>query len=92
MALAFLFEHAEGTQEQYDQIWEKLQMDNIPASGLLFHVEGPMEGGWRTVDVWESQEACDTFFRERLGPALQAAGVTGTIHPQVWAVHHILPQ
>ena len=30
-----------------------------------------MDGGLRVVDVWESQEALDTFVRDQLMPALQ---------------------
>ena len=31
-----------------------------------------MEGGWRVVDVWESEGHFDRFFSERLQEALQA--------------------
>jgi quinol monooxygenase YgiN len=48
-----------------------------------------MEGGWRVVDVWESQEALDKFFQEKLGQALQEAGLA-TLQPQVWPVHTLL--
>src|SRR5438309_7731929 len=30
---------------------------------------------WRVVDVWESEEALDKFFQEKLGQALQEAGL-----------------
>ena len=30
-----------------------------------------MEGGWRVVDVWESQQAFETFFNSKLKKALQ---------------------
>jgi hypothetical protein len=37
-------------------------------------VSGAIPGGWRVLSIWESQEAFDTFRRERLAPALQQAG------------------
>ncbi len=48
-----------------------------------------MEGGWRIVDVWESQEAVNKFFQEKLGPALQEAGIAAA-PPQFWPVHNML--
>ena len=87
MPVAFLQEIPGATQEQYDQVVESLR--GKTAEGRIFHVAGPMEGGWRVVDVWESQEAVNTFFQELLGPALQAAGVAAT-PPQFWPVHNML--
>jgi len=72
MAVAFLQELPGTTQEQYDQVREAFR--GKTAEGRIFHVAGPMEGGWRIVDVWESQEAVNKFFQE-LGPAAQAAGM-----------------
>ena len=89
MALAFLFEFPGVTQEQYDQVIEILQRGGKTAEGRLFHIAGPMEGGWRVVDVWESQEAVNTFFQEKLGPALQEAGIAAA-PPQFWPVHNML--
>ena len=89
MALMFLFEFPGGRQEQFDQVLEKLQLGGKSPPGQIFHVEGPMEGGWRVVDVWESQEAIDKFFQGKLGQALQEAGITAP-QPQIWPVHLIL--
>ena len=89
MALAFLQEVPGMTQEQYDQVLETLQRGGKTAEGRIFHVAGPMEGGWRVVDVWESQEAVNKFFQEQLGPALQEAGVAAP-QPQFWPVHNML--
>ena len=88
MAVAFLVDASGTTQERYDQVIETLQRAGITAQGRIFHVAGPMEGGWRIVDVWESQEAVNKFFQE-LGPALQAAGIAAT-PPQFWPVHNML--
>jgi quinol monooxygenase YgiN len=89
MALAFLFELPGTTQEQYDQVIEKLQLGGRTYPGQLFHVAGPMEGGWRVVDVWESQEAADKFLQAKLGQAFQEVGIAPT-QPKVWPVHNIL--
>src|SRR4051812_47146961 len=75
MAIGIVIEIPGGTRAQYDQVMEKLQLgDSLPPGGL-YHVAGPMEGGWRVVDVWESQEAFDAFLHSKLGRAIQEAGV-----------------
>src|SRR5215470_1578724 len=90
MALAFLFEIPGVTEAQQDQIMEHLQRGGKTAQGRIFHLDGPMEGGWRILDVWESQEALNTFFQEALGPTLQALGLALAQPRQVWTVHNSL--
>ena len=86
MAIAMLFEVPGLTPEQYDAAVREV---GLPAPGQIFHVAGPMEGGWRVLEVWESQEAADTFFRERLEQALQNASITA-VQPKVFQVHNIV--
>lgn len=45
--------------------------DPVP-NGLLLHVAGPTLVGFRTIEVWESQEAWLRFARERLTKLLAA--------------------
>ena len=85
MAIATLAEVPSLTQEQYDDAVREV---GLPAPGQIFHLAGPMEGGWRVLEVWESQEAADTFF-QRLGPALQNAGITD-VQPKVFEVYNIV--
>jgi quinol monooxygenase YgiN len=78
-----------GTQEQYDAVLEQLNLSgNMPPGGIS-HAAGPIEGGWRVVEVWESEEAADAFFREQLDQALRNAGVP---EPQLetWTVYKTL--
>jgi hypothetical protein len=42
--------------------------------GLLWHANGPVEGGYRTVGAWVSREARDAFIENTIRPALEAAG------------------
>jgi hypothetical protein len=41
-----------------------------PVTGLIAHVSGPYEAGWRIIDVWETEADEDRFHAERLGPAI----------------------
>lgn len=52
-----------------------------PIAGLVAHVSGPSQTGWRIIDVWESEEAWKNFNTERLGPALRVA-TQGSPPPQ----------
>src|ERR1700712_1213322 len=47
------------------------EVGDAPIEGLIAHVSGPMHGGWRIIDVFESFEAYQRFMRERLGPAMR---------------------
>lgn len=69
------------SSEQYDQVMRELGLalhDDFGANwpeGIISHVAGGRpDGGWTVVDIWESQEAFDKFFNDRLGPALGAVG------------------
>jgi heme-degrading monooxygenase HmoA len=89
MAVGFIISFPGGTQEQYDTVLEQLNLGGRMAPGGIFHAAGPTEEGWRVVDVWESQEAFDTFLHERLYQAMQNAGMS---RPQVetWPVYSVL--
>jgi hypothetical protein len=55
--------------------------------GLLVHVAGQGQNGFRVVDVWESEEAFRRF-GEKLLPVLQAIGVEG--QPEVYLAHTLV--
>jgi hypothetical protein len=46
-----------------------------PVEGLLSHSAGESPSGFRVVDVWESQEACEAF-GQHLRPVLEEIGIT----------------
>lgn len=74
MALAILSEIPDLTQEQYEMVVRKVNEAGSPA-GALFHAGGPIEGGYRAIEVWETPEAVEAFYSsERLRQA--TAGLT----------------
>lgn len=89
MALTFMMEFPGLTQQQYNQILDRLQPDRRPFQGELLHVAGPMEGGWSVVEIWESQDAFDRFIQEKMVPVLQEAGVRPS-QPKVVPVYNIM--
>ena len=89
MAVAMLLEWPGQTQEQYEQLMKHVALDADPPEGGLFHVAGPMPGGWRVVDIWESEEAFERFAQARLRPAVHRVGIPDMPDPQFYPVEGV---
>ncbi len=76
MAVGLLFDGV-GTQEQYEQVFNEVMPNGEAFPGLLSHHAGPSENGFCVIETWESQEALQRFFEERLGQALARANMQG---------------
>jgi hypothetical protein len=87
VAIAMLVDNPDGSQELYTRLRRQLELE-APAGGIL-HVAGPSpNGGWRVIEVFESDAAAGRFLAERFGPALEAVGFAGRRpEPQFWPVH-----
>jgi hypothetical protein len=79
------------TREKYEEIIRRLagkdrmeSPSDWPVDGLLLHVAGESPQGFRVVDVWQSEDACNRF-GEALGPILQEVGVED--EPQIYQAH-----
>ena len=80
------------TQERYEEAVRKVTGGkgrletpaDWPVEGLLVHAAGQAEGGFRVVDVWESEAAAGKF-GEFLMPILQELGVADP--PEVYPAH-----
>jgi hypothetical protein len=60
-----------------------------PVVGLVAHVSGPFGGGWRIIDVWESEADEQRFQAERLGPAVARATAGMTPPPMPFDVRAV---
>lgn len=91
MAVAFYTEFSEGSPDAAAQITERIgrQVGPEGPAGGIYHAEGPLEGGgWWTFNVWESEDAQQTFVREILMPILQDVAVGApNVQPRKLAVH-----
>lgn len=83
--------HEGVTKDQYEESVRKLtgksRMESPadwPVEGLLAHIPGQGEKGFRVVDVWESQEAVDAFAKHLI-PILDELGVQG--RPEIYPTH-----
>lgn len=61
------------TESDYEKVRAELAGADEAAPGLLSHVAGPVEGGFRIIDTWESREAANAFWTTHLDPAVQRA-------------------
>ena len=61
------------TAEDYAKVKAELGGADETAAGLLSHVSGPVEGGYRIIDTWESRAAAKAFWTEHLDPAVARA-------------------
>ena len=88
MAVCLIFEAPSGTEAQYEQVRSEVGPGDVPPPGALYHVDGPTEGGWYMVEVWDSPKALESFVTEILRPALERAGLTG--EPRVLDVASVM--
>jgi hypothetical protein len=91
MPIVAVFQSPSFTREQYDESVRRLTGKNRvespadwPAQGLLAHIAGEGESGFRVVDVWESEEGFNRF-GETLMPILQELGIDA--RPEVYSTH-----
>jgi hypothetical protein len=77
MALCMIVENQVQSEEQADQVMARLRDSGpVPPEGARLVLAGPAEEGWRVISVWDSAEARDRFFAERLAPAYREAGLS----------------
>ena len=80
------------TQDKYDEVVRRFtegrgrleSPSDWPVEGLLSHAAGEAPGGFRVVDVWESEEACKRF-GDVLMPILQEIGVN--VPTEIYPAH-----
>ena len=90
MAVVLIHQGPTVTQENYEATVRALtdgkgsleSVSDWPVEGLLVHAAGESPDGFRVVDVWESEEACQAF-GEHLGPILEEVGITDP--PQIYS-------
>jgi hypothetical protein len=70
-------EWPEVTREQYDAALEAVGWEQDRPEGAIFHVAFFDEGGFKVVDVWESEDHFQRFVENRLNPGIAQVGIEG---------------
>jgi hypothetical protein len=89
MAIGIIFEFRGATSRaKYEKSVKlmlkgrKKRLADWPVKGLLAHIAGPMPGGWRVIDVWQSRAAFNRFGK-KLQPVLKKIGMQG-VRPKIF--------
>jgi heme-degrading monooxygenase HmoA len=84
MAVGIIFDGVGVSRDQYERVFNEVAPNRERAPGMLTHHAGPTEDGFCVIETWESPEALQQFFTERLGAALARAGIP--VQPKVFEI------
>ena len=91
MSVAFVFESDQVGVAEYDQLMKELGRESVDVPGepgFLAHLAGPMPGGgWRVIDVWESEDAAQTFYGSAQFEPVRSASEAMGIEIVPWPLH-----
>jgi hypothetical protein len=89
MAVGLVIDLDGMTAERYDRLNAEINFPAEPPDGLISHIAGPTDGGFRVLDLWESVEDFDRFVEEQLGPAMGSVsgGAVEASSPQEFPIH-----
>ena len=90
MAVGVLLEFPGVTREQYEQLAQDMALSGPPEEVIVHVCGATSEGGWRLVDMWESQEAFERFANELLIPRAQARGFPQPSEREFFGPFHVL--
>lgn len=85
----FPIEGDDRTTANYDRVQEALNTAEHPPAGGLVHTAGFDEhaGVFRIFDVWESEEAWNAFFEDRVLPVVRPLMEEGARQPDTHTYH-----
>jgi hypothetical protein len=86
MALAMLAEIPGLSREQYETVVRTVNRAGSPA-GAIFHAGGPVERGYRVIEVWQTQEAADAFYDSQVYHEATAGLATQPEIVMTWSVY-----
>jgi len=77
------------TKEQYDRAISQVGDQLRQAPGFIHHVAGPMDGGYRVVEIWASPEDFDRFIQGTVMPLAQQVGIP-PFEPKILPVDNVV--
>ena len=77
------------TKAQYDQAISQVQDQLRRAPGFVSHAAGPIDGGYRVVEIWESRAEMERFLQQTIMPMAQRVGLP-PFEPQVLPVDNVV--
>ena len=92
MAICLIVENPEQSQEQAQQVLAHVRSTGpVPPDGARLMLAGPADPGYRVISVWDSDEARERFFAERLAAAYKDAGLSlDSVERTLFEVHTLV--
>lgn len=77
MAICLIVENPDQSREEAEQVLAHVRGTGpVPPEGARLMLAGPANPGWRVISIWDSEQARDRFFAERLAPTYKEAGLS----------------
>ncbi len=89
MATVMLMHWREASPEQYDQVRARARWDQDLPDGAKLHVCGFADDGMHILDIWDSEQAFNAFFEQRVRPAVAEVGIEGQPDVKFYPTHGI---
>lgn len=77
-------------REEYNRLRELLDIDHDHPLGLIVHGASEVDGLMQVAQIWDGPEYAEAFDRDRLAPALRAAGITGRSESTTFELEHLV--
>ena len=77
------------SKAQYDEGFAQVKDELRRAPGFVSHAAGPMEGGYRVVEIWDSPEELQLWLEQTIKPMAQRVGIP-PFEPQILPVDNVL--
>jgi heme-degrading monooxygenase HmoA len=65
------------TEQDYERLASALLSSLRASDGFISHAAGPVDGGYRVTEVWESEEAHRAWFETNVLPTLPPGAPCG---------------
>ena len=82
MAVAVFVHWAGMTSDQYDALMARLGLDANTPAGAVLHVATVTGDGVDICDIWQTEQAFNSYLQQRLFPAVSELRIGG--EPQIW--------
>lgn len=93
MAIAFYFESDKVDQDVYDGLMKAIDRESTHApspDGFIGHLSGPKpEGGWRVVDLWDSEQAANAFYSSDAFAGVSSRAEEMGLSTAPWPMHRL---
>ena len=93
MTIAFVFESDKLGHAEYDQLMKGIGREAVDApnpEGYIAHLAGPRaEGGWRVVDIWDSEQAANAFYSSDAFAAVSGRADEMGLVTRPWPLHRV---